>query len=156
MSDLAPYLLLAGLIVQGCVLGANVFEAVVDVPNWSQPGGVAAYRSFIRARHAGHFYRVLSPLSIVLLAAALATGWSALLHNAAVGTALAAAVFAEIHTVVYFFPRNARLFFSADQESFDVEQRLVAEWGRANLLRCAVVLVGLTAGLSAGMGLLGA
>jgi hypothetical protein len=155
MSDLAPYLLLAGLIVQGCVLGANVFEAVVDVPNWSRPGGVAAYRSFISARHAGHFYRVMSPFSIVLLATALASGWTTPIHNAAVGTALAAAVVAEIHTVIYFFPRNARLFFSVEPESSDVEQTLVGQWGRANLLRCAVVLVGLTVGLSAGMGLLG-
>jgi hypothetical protein len=155
MSDLAPYLLLAGLLAQGCLLGANLFEAVVDVPNWSRPGGVAAYRSFITARNAGHFYRVLSPLSLVLLAAALVTGWSTAERNAGVGMAVAAGVVAEVFTVVYFFPRNTRLFFAPEPASPETQQRIVAEWGRANALRCAIVLVGLTAGLATAMGLLG-
>jgi hypothetical protein len=156
MSELSPFLLLFGLLAQGCLLGANLFEAVVDVPNWSRPGGVAAYRSFITARNAGHFYRVLSPVSIVLLAAALVTGWGHAERDVLVATALGAGVLAEVFTVVYFFPRNARLFFSTEPPSAADQIRLVSEWGRANLLRCAVVALGLTAGMAAGMGLVGA
>ena len=155
MSELAPFLLLAGLLVQGCLLGANLFEAVVDVPNWSRPGGVAAYRSFITARNAGHFYRVLSPVSIVLLAAALVTGWGHSVRDVLVTTALGAGVLAELFTVIYFFPRNARLFFSTEPPVAGDQSRLVAEWGRANVLRCAIVGLGLTAGMVAGMGLAG-
>jgi hypothetical protein len=155
MSDLAPFLLLLGLVGQGCLLGANLFEAVVDVPNWSRPGGVAAYRAFTTTRNAGHFYRVLSPIVIVLLAAALATGWGTTTRNALVGAALIAAVLAEVFTVAYFFPRNARLFFAPEPPAQSEQLRLVGQWGRANLVRCALVGAGLFAGMSAGLGLAG-
>jgi hypothetical protein len=153
VTDIAALLLLAGLLVQGCLLGANLFEAVVDVPNWTRPGGVAAYRSFIAVRNAGHFYRVLSPLSLVILAAALAIGWGSTTRNILVATSLGAGVISEVFTVAYFFPRNAKLFFSAEPPSGGEQARLVGEWGRANLLRSAIMVMGMTAGMATGMGL---
>lgn len=152
MDALAPYLLLPALLLQACLLGANLFEAVVDVPNWRRPGGVEAYRQFIAVRHAGHFYRVLSPVSLVLVAAALVTGWGSPTRDALVATTLVAGVVAEIMTVAYFFPRNARLFFAAEPPTTHDQRRLVDQWGRANLVRCVVVAIGVVAGMSAGLG----
>src|SRR5690606_8852728 len=75
--DLALVLLIFGLLGQVALLGANLFEAVVDVPNWRTSAGLSAYRRFITQRNAGHFYRGLSPLTIVCLGMALGLGWGA-------------------------------------------------------------------------------
>lgn len=151
MPSIAPFLLLVGLALQGSLLGANLFEAVVDVPNWRREGGLAAYREFTKVRNAGHFYRVLSPITILLLAAALITGWGDPTRNALVAAALAAAVVAEVLTVAYFFPRNQKLFFAPAGPPQNAAE-IVAEWGRANVVRCAIVAAGLIAGLWSAVG----
>jgi hypothetical protein len=151
LANFALLLLGIGVVGQSALLGANAFEAVVDVPNWREPASLRAYRGFIRHRNAGHFYRVLSPLTIVALVLALALGWSGLaLRDVLVGVALATAVAAEGFTVAYFFPRNRRLFLAPEEEDPGPRSRaLVEEWARANPVRVAVVLVGVAAGLIA-------
>mgnify|MGYP001408461019 CR=1 FL=1 len=153
MAVIASWALLVGLVMQASLLGANLFEAVVDVPNWRRPEGLAAYRTFTSVRNAGHFYRVLSPLTILVLLLALALGWGTLARNVLVGGALAAAVLAEAMTVAYFFPRNAKLFFANEAPAEPEAARLVGEWGRANLARSALVALGLVGGMIAGFGL---
>lgn len=144
-------LLATGAGLQAMIAGANLFEACVDVPNWRDGESLKAYRVFTRSRNAGHFYRVLSPLSIVVLLAGIALGWSTLGDGRLLaGVALVAAIAAEAMTVAYFFPRNRRLFFEPEEAEPGARSRaLVEEWGRANLLRIAVVTTGVASALAA-------
>jgi hypothetical protein len=146
--DIALVMLMLGLLGQVALLGANAFEAVVDVPNWRTPDGLRAYRAFTHHRNAGHFYRVVSPLTILALAGALALGWSALgQRDLLVGASLLAAVGAEVMTIVYFFPRNRQLFFAATEPAAESASALVDQWSRANLARVGLVLAGAVCGL---------
>lgn len=148
--DLALVLLIFGLLGQVALLGANLFEAVVDVPNWRTSEGLSAYRRFIAQRNAGHFYRVLSPLTIVCLGTAFGLGWGA--HgprNGLLTVSLAAAITAELFTVAYFFPRNRDLFFADELPSPERARALVGQWSRANALRIIIVLAGASCGLLA-------
>lgn len=145
----AVLLLAGGLVLQALLLGANAYEAVVDVPNWREPGGVEAYRRFSRARGPAHFYRVLSPATIAVLAVAVGLGaWADLAGWPRMGLPLGAALAAEGFTVVYFFPRNRALFSGEVSLEPAETARLVGQWATANLLRLAIVSAGLIGGLS--------
>jgi hypothetical protein len=137
---------LLGLLGQASLAGANAFEAVVEVPNWRRPEGLKAYRTFIAAASPGAFYRRLSPITIVLLAAGLALGFQGgTRRDLLVGVALAANVLAELATVLYFFPRN-RVLFEAPEPGDPRAATLVEQWRVANLGRIAVVALGFVAG----------
>lgn len=148
--DIALILLMLGLLGQVALLGANAFEAVVDVPNWRTPDGLRAYRAFIKHRNAGHFYRVVSPLTILALAAALALGWRSLeSRDVLIGISVFTALAAEVLTVAYFFPRNRQLFFAGAEPDPGAAAALVDQWSRANLARVALVLGGAVCGMLA-------
>lgn len=149
LTAVALLLLGIGVLGQAMLLGANSFEAVVDVPNWRDPASLRAYRAFTKHRNAGHFYRVLSPLTIVALVAALGVGWSGPgAREALVGGAVFAAVTAELFTVAYFFPRNKLLFFEpAEEEPGARSRELVEQWGRANVVRVSLSTLGVISGL---------
>lgn len=149
-THLALALLGLGVVGQAMLLGANAFEAVVDVPNWRDPEGLRSYRGFLRRRNAGHFYRVVSPATIVLLVVALIVDWRGMsARDLLVGAALAASIAAEVFTVAYFFPRNRRLFFQEDAPPGPDERALVDQWGRANLVRIAVMVTGVACSATA-------
>jgi hypothetical protein len=144
MSTVSAFALAAALLTQAALVGANAFEAVVDVPNWRTPDGLKAYRAFTRARNPGAYYRVLSPATIVLLALGLATGWSGFAAaDRLVAASLGATIVAEAATVAYFFPRNAALFFQPiEAEPGPKSRAIVDEWARANVARTAIVAAG--------------
>jgi hypothetical protein len=150
MQGIGLVVLAAALVGQAMLLGANAFEAVVDVPNWRSPDGLVAYRRFIAERNAGHFYRVLSPATVLTLLAALALGWAGgTARDALVGGALVAAIAAEAFTAAFFFPRNRQLFFEPIEDAPGARSAaLVDQWARANLVRVAIVAAGLGCGLA--------
>jgi hypothetical protein len=141
-------LLIAGVLGQSTVLGANLFEYVVVVPNWRQPGGVAAYRALMRRRHPGHFFQTLVPATVVALLAALVVTLLTDGPAVLIATALATVVVAEAFTLLYFMPRNRALFLApVEAEPGARSMRLVNEWAVAAAIRIVLIAVGVLASL---------
>lgn len=145
---IAVGLLQAGLLGMAMLFGANLYEVVVSVPNWRDADLLKAYRAFAVRRNPGHYYRVLSPLTNVVLLASLLAGWGAFPgRNAWVGAALGCMVAAELFTVAYFFPRN-RSLFEGNPDQAEVT-RTVGQWSRANYLRMLITVSGFLLGMHA-------
>lgn len=133
---------------QSAILGAGIVEAVSYVPNWRHPDGVAAYRSFARSRHPGHFYQVAAPITLLLLLTALVWSWAGGQFATAWLTAIAAASLAATAgmTVVYFLPRNRMLFFAPVETPPGERSRAMArQWERANVIRLLLQVPGVAA-----------
>jgi len=146
--ELADGVLVVAVMAQAALLGANLFEYVVSVPNWRQPDGLVAYRTLMRRRHPGHFFQTLVPVTTLLLIAALILGWRS--QPALIGAGLASVVIAEVFTLIYFMPRNRALFLSpVEAEPGALSMRLIREWSVAAVIRLAIVSIGVLAGLVA-------
>src|SRR5438045_2965613 len=101
------------IVVIGCVLGANIYNSVVDARNWgvSIPGSVTSAREYFSVANPGTFFRIASPLAqfaaLAVLISCWRYGWTV---RALAGSALLIGVLADVLTFTYFYPRNAILF----------------------------------------------
>ena len=129
------------IVVTGMVLGANVYNSVVDAPNWGAqiPGSLETARRYFGARNPGTFYRIASPLGqaigvLVLIAAWKFGGTTRTLAVAALGLGMLADAF----TFAYFYPRNDVMF--AQPVDINAMTQSWIGWSRMNHLRSLVVL----------------
>lgn len=134
----------------GCVLGANLYNSVVDAPNWgaSIPESVVTTRRYFAVADPGTYFRVASPAAQVATLIALIVCWrvGGRVRVLAAG-ALALAVAGDVLTFGYFYPRNALLFDPAT--SAVALARAWAEWSTMNYVRSAIVAAALICELSA-------
>lgn len=128
------------------VLGANVYQTIVEVPNWaaSPPSSVAAFRPCFAESHPGYFFQVLVPTTILALVVSTILGWRGLaIRDRWLLAALAGLVAAEVFTAVYFFPRNEILFFGPlGGASPELVAETASEWENAHYLRMAMLFAG--------------
>ena len=137
------------IVVTGMVLGANVYNSVVDAPNWGAqiPGSLETARRYFGVRTPGTFFRVASPLSQALSVLVLIVSWR--LGGTTRGLAalaLGLGILADVLTFAYFYPRNAVMFV----QPVDVQAMKQAwiGWDKMNHVRNLVVLAGLVCQLS--------
>lgn len=135
---------------QCAILGAGIYQAVAEVPNWRDPDSLAAHRHAIRHRHPGHFFRIGVQITLLLLVVALALSVVGDGDWGFVVVALASVLSAAVFSLVYFIPRNNALFFDPVEERPGERSRvLVRQWERANILRLLVQAPGVAASLVA-------
>jgi len=142
-------IIFAAIVVTGAVLGANVYNSVVDVPNWGAqiPGSLETARRYFGVRNPGAFFRVASPLSQALSLLVLIVSWR--LGGPTRGLAalaLAFGVLADVFTFAYFYPRNAVMFVQAVDA--DAMTRSWTGWNSMNHVRNLLVLGALVCQLS--------
>jgi uncharacterized membrane protein len=133
------------IVVIGAVLGANVYNSVVDAPNWgaSIPASLAAAKHYFVQSNPAMFFRVASPLAQFCGLAAVVVCWSrggSVRWIAVLGLALV--VLGDALTFAYFYPRNAILFGDTvkDPALLTAAWR---EWSVMNHVRTAVVVAAL-------------
>jgi hypothetical protein len=142
--------LYVAIIVVGGVLGANVYNSVVDAPSWGSaiPTSLETARRYFAVGNPGTFFRVASPLGQVATLVVLAVCWR---FGARVRTLAAAAfaliVAAELFTFAYFFPRNAIMLTQAMDVA--AASRAWHEWSGMNHVRSAIALAALLCELAA-------
>ncbi len=110
----ALFTLCLGVIGGTMLVGANIYQMVVEVPNWHSdvPASLRDYRASTRHSHPGYFFQVLTPISIWLMVASLWLGWVRQSpRNRWVVASTVLLVACEVFTLLYFFPRNELLFF---------------------------------------------
>jgi hypothetical protein len=76
LQRIALYL---SIIATGIVLGANVYNSVVDAPNWGAtiPDSLETTKNYFAIGDPGTFFRVASPLAQILTLIALIVCWKA-------------------------------------------------------------------------------
>ena len=149
-STIAIVLLALGAVCIALVLGGNIYEQIVCVPQWRSPRGLEYWRS-IGERHPGYFFLTFAPASLVCLAAGTAVGWrSSPMRNPYALYATLAVLAALIFTRVFFLPRNRLLFFPATATpDMALAGVLLEQWIVGNYVRVAVTLSGLASALVA-------
>ncbi len=133
--------LYVAIIAVGGLLGANVYNSVVDAPSWGSaiPASLETARRYFVVRNPGTFFRVASPLGQVATLLVLVVCWKL---GAGIRTFAAAAfaliVSAELLTFAYFFPRNAIMLTQAMDVA--AANRAWQEWSAMNYVRSAIAL----------------
>jgi len=140
-----------GAVALAFVIGANIYEQVICVPNWRTPDGMSAWRAMSRGIHPGYFFLTFAPASLLLLGLGTAIGWN---HPAernlwALG-ATAAVLVGLIFTRVHFLPLNSLLFLHPPPEQTHAEVlAMLSSWVGANYVRVAIAFGGLISALVA-------
>ena len=115
------------------LLFVNVYNSVVDVPNWSS--SIQAARAYFESATPGTFFRVASPVNQGIALVALILCWrvdSSLRYWCLAGLGLAVA--GDMLTMSYFYPRNAILFQGSATDGDAVRQAL-SQWATMNWVR---------------------
>ncbi|GEM_PF-903740 len=137
-------ILTIALITFSAVVGGMFYQLVVEVPNWAAdiPGSLQAYREFFQVTHAGFYFQVLVPLTILCLVGATILLWNRPKStNLWMLAVLGGVIFTEAFTLIYFLPRIMVLFLNPlDGASTDQLTAASAQWQAANYLRMVIVL----------------
>lgn len=140
MSNLPRIAIIVALLCTGVLLGASLYDAVVLAPNLQGgPAGLEHGRLFMAAATPANLFRVLSPLSQIVLLLAVVANWSGPRRRWPLVGALVLLIASDVLTFTYHYPR-LRLMFTAPL-TVEPGALLVAarEWATANLVRVALV-----------------
>jgi len=133
----------AALLAAGTLLGAAVYDAVVVAPNLR--GGAAQLengRLFLSNATPARLFRVLSPLTQVLVVASLAVNWSDEPSRWSLMAAFVALLACDVITFRYHYPRNALMFTAPLTVAPARLARAAKQWAGANRVRVVLVFVG--------------
>jgi len=120
------------------LLFVNVYNSVVDAPNWGANilESISAARHYFTASNPGNFFRIFSPINQVLALVVVALSWKTDRYIAL--SSLAVAVLIDVLTFSYFYPRNEILFMGVMDEQ--VLRNAWQQWSSMNWLRSAMCL----------------
>jgi hypothetical protein len=122
------------------LLFVNVYNSVVDAANWNAalPDSIMAAREYFKVASPGTFFRIVSPAGQVLALGTLIACWNyGRLRYIALGT-LVLAVFADLLTFGYFYPRLDIMFSAPLESGSQLIQRAVIQWSSMNWFRSAM------------------
>ncbi len=131
------------LVLSAMLLGASVYQSVVDAPNYH--GGTAALehaRGFYHAVNPGVFFRTLAPASQLLLLVAIACNWKPTpITRWRLAGGLALLILADVITFRFHYPRNRILFSAPLTNTSAFYDRVATEWGTGNYVRDGLILI---------------
>jgi hypothetical protein len=135
-------LILAASVASG-ILFANIYNSMVDAPNWGRdlPASIVTAREYLRVANAGTFFRLFAPINQVLALAAVVLAWWAPKGTFTICVAaLILAVLADVLTFSYFYPRN-EIMFVAPIENVDAIRSALSGWRNMNWIRSGLIAV---------------
>ena len=128
----------------GMLLGGGVYESVVMAPNYRSnlPQSLDYLRHFMTVTTPANFFRVVSPITMISLAATLIVYWGFLPARWWFIAALAALILADSITYGFHYPRNKVLFIEEPLSSdINMLRRLAQEWATGNLVRIVLLAI---------------
>jgi hypothetical protein len=130
------------LALSAMLLGTGIYESVVVAPNLQgAPTSLEHARGFYHATNPGMFFRVLSPGTQIFLLLALVCNWAPIpLTRWRLAGALALAIFGDVITFKFHYPRNTILFSGPLTWPAADLDRVAREWAVGNYVRIAVIL----------------
>jgi len=140
-----------GAVALAFVIGANIYEQMICVPQWRTPEGMTAWRVMTSGVHPGYFFLTFAPTSLLLLGLGTAIGWNHPVERNLWALGATAAVLAGlILTKVHFLPLNSLLFLHPPPEQTHEEVlAMLRSWVGVNYARVAITLGGLISALVA-------
>lgn len=131
------------LVFSTILLGASVYQSVVDAPNYhGGPVALEHARGFYHAVNPGVFFRAVAPASQLLLLVAIVCNWkptSVTRWRLTVGLALL--ILADVVTFRFHYPRNSILFVDPLTNTSAFYDRVATEWATGNFVRSALILI---------------
>jgi hypothetical protein len=140
ISPVVSTLALLGLAL---LLGATLYESVVMAPNYERdvPTSLELARRFFQRTTPAHYFRIITPITQLLLLASLVASWQLAAARWRWLAALAILLLLDFITFAFHYPRLAIMFKMAMPEDPERLGRAAREWSLGNILR-AVLLVG--------------
>ena len=123
------------------LLFVNVYNSVVDVPNWGHelPRSIEVSRSYFAAATPGTFFRLFSPINQLVGLLALALCWKAGPRvRLLAGLALLVSIGSDALTFGFFYPRND-ILFGGPLANLDAIRDALTQWAAMNWVRSAGV-----------------
>lgn len=124
------------------LLGATAYESVVMAPNYERdvPASIDVARQFLKRTTPAAFFRVLAPLTQVLLLACVIVCWRVPGARWPAVAALGALVIADIITFTFHYPRLA-IMFGPSASSDPGQLRIAAhQWAQGNIVRLVLIV----------------
>ena len=129
------------LLSVSALFGASLYDAVVMAANFQGgPQGLEHGRLFMAAATPAHLFRVLSPVTQLLLLAAVVVNWAEPQRRWLLIGALLAVVLCDVITFTYHYPRVRLMFTAPLTVEPPVLLKAAKQWSAANLIRLALVL----------------
>jgi len=133
-------LILAATVASG-ILFANIYNSMVDAPNWGRdlPASIVTAREYLSVANAGTFFRLFAPINQVLALVAVVLAWWAPKGTFSICVAaLILAISTDVLTFAYFYPRN-EIMFVAPIENVDAIRTALSGWRNMNWIRSGVI-----------------
>jgi hypothetical protein len=130
------------LVLSAMLLGAGVYQNVVDAPNYmGAPTSLEYARGFYHAANPGTFFRALVPATELFLLVSLVCNWRPAPRTRwKLAGALALLILTDVVTFRFHYPRNNILFVAPLTKPPAYYDRLVTEWAMGNYVRVALIL----------------
>lgn len=147
-----PYVLSTlALIGLALLLGATLYESVVMAPNYERdmPASIDLARQFLKGTTPAGYFRVITPVTQLLLLAGLVASWQIAPAGWRLLTALGVLVFIDVITFMFHYPRLAIMFKDPMPEDPARLGRAAREWALGNIVRVALLAVAFLSALGA-------
>ncbi len=144
-------LLILALLGIALLLGGAAYEAVVMAPNYEReiPASVDTARAFFQARTPAHYFRVLSPVTQLLLLASTLVGWKTPGTRWSAGAVLIVLILLDAITFLFHYPRLKIMFKTTEPVEAERLRRAAREWTQGNLVRVALLAAAFLGALNA-------
>lgn len=133
------------------LLGAAMYEAVVMAPNYERdiPDSIDVARRFLKRTTPAHFFRLVTPVTQILLLAGAITSWHVVDARWRLLIALGILLVTDVITFTFHYPRLAIMFKDPMPDDPEPLRRAAREWAVGNLVRAALLVVALLSVLQA-------
>ncbi len=133
------------------LLGATVYESVVMAPNFERdiPASIDLARQFLKRTTPAHYFRLLTPVTGLLLLAGLIASWPLEAARWRLLTALGILVLLDVITFAFHYPRLAIMFKGPMPEDPPLLRRAAREWALGNVVRAVLLAVAFLVALRA-------
>jgi uncharacterized membrane protein len=135
--------LAAGVTGLGMLLGACAYESVVINPNYRAdiPQSLEHMRDFMKVKTPANFFRVLSPVTMLLLLVSVIAAWRVDAVRWWLVGSLVILIAADTITYAFHYPRNRILFIDKLSPDKDMLKRLAREWQTGNEIRIVLLVM---------------
>lgn len=148
MPQLLTTLALLGLTL---LLGATVYESVVMAPNYERdiPDSLGVARRFLERRTPAHYFRVIAPVTLVLLLVDVIVSWGVPHARTGLLVGFGALVIGDAITFAFHYPRIAIMFTQPLGEDAVRLRKAAREWSLGNVVRAVLLVIAFLAVLHA-------
>jgi hypothetical protein len=136
---------IVGLLGIASLFGATIYESVVMAPNYERdiPSSIELARQFLRRRTPANYFRIISPLTQLLLFGSVIACWGFWDVRWYLIAALGALVLSDVITFTFHYPRLTIMFKGPMPEDHQHLRKAARQWATGNWVRAVLLLVAL-------------